>query len=327
MSLIKVQGIAYIRFQAPDLQRMRTFLCDFGLSDALPGSAGPEPIQTPAQTPTDSLAMRGCGPAPFLHHTQLGEAGFLGFAFHAASLTDLGILSKHEACPIEPILGPGGGFRVRLTDPDGVQVDVVTAQKEAAIFESPARPALNTVLAPMRFSERKEMATGPAHPWRLGHCVLGVADFKTSELWYKSRFGLITSDEVCDEQGTPFGAFMRCDRGPAPTDHHSLFLIKARGKPGFNHAQFEVQDMDDLCLGHEHLAARGYARMWGVGRHLIGSNVFDYWYDPWGHSLEHGTDVDLLTADDGSRKISVAQLMAVQWGDVAPRPFIPDKHG
>ncbi len=323
MSLIQVQGIAYIRFQAPDLERMRTFLRDFGLQDVWPDSA--EAIQ--AQSPIDSLAMRGFGPAPFLHHTQRGEAGFLGFAFHAVSLADLEVLSKHETSPIESILEPGGGYRVRLIDPDGVQVDVVTGQKEVPVIERAARPDWNAVGAPLRVGARKEMAPGPAHPWSLGHCVLGVADFKASEHWYKSRFGLITSDEVCDAQGMPFGAFMRCDRGPVPTDHHSLFIIKARGKPGFNHAQFEVKDIDDVLLGHEHLAARGYSRMWGVGRHLVGSNVFDYWYDPWGHALEHGTDVDLLTAADGSRKISVDQLMAVQWGDVAPRPFVDEKHG
>jgi catechol 2,3-dioxygenase-like lactoylglutathione lyase family enzyme len=317
MSLIKVQGIAYIRFQAPDLERMRAFLRDFGLQDAVHGATD----TAQPQTPLDSLAMRGYGPAPFLHHTQLGEAGFLGFAFHTAHLADLEVLSNHEGCPIESIMEPGGGYRVRLTDPDGVKVDVVTGQKEVPILENHARPAWNSERAAARVSARKEMATGPAHPWRLGHCVLGVAEFEATELWYKSRFGLITSDEVCDDAGKPFGAFMRCDQGRLATDHHSLFIIKARGKPGFNHAQFEVQDIDDVFLGHEHLAARGYSPMWGVGRHLVGSNVFDYWYDPWGHGLEHGTDVDLLTAEDGTRKIGRAELMSVQWGDVAPRPF------
>ena len=173
MSLIQVQGIAYIRFQAPDLERMRIFLSDFGLHDALPASG--DAIQ--AQSPVDSLAMRGYGPAPFLHHTQRGEAGFLGFAFHAASLADLVILSKHDGCPIEPILEPGGGYRVRLIDPDGVQVDVVTGQKEVPVIESAERPGWNSVHARLRVGARKEMAPGPAHPWSLGHCVLGVADF------------------------------------------------------------------------------------------------------------------------------------------------------
>ena len=31
---------------------------------------------------------------------------------------------------------------------------------------------------------------------RLGHCVLNVKNFSESEAWYKSRFGLITSDEI-----------------------------------------------------------------------------------------------------------------------------------
>ena len=50
---------------------------------------------------------------------------------------------------------------------------------------------------------------------RLGHCVLNVKNFRESEAWYKSRFGLITSDEI--NPGSPeqaLGAFLRCDRGP-----------------------------------------------------------------------------------------------------------------
>ena len=31
------------------------------------------------------------------------------------------------------------------------------------------------------------------------------------------------------------------------------------------------------------LAARGYPHAWGVGRHILGSQIFDYWRDPFGH--------------------------------------------
>ena len=34
--------------------------------------------------------------------------------------------------------------------------------------------------------------------------------------------------------------------------------------------------------------------MWGIGRHLLGSQVYDYWADPWGRVHEHWADTDRL---------------------------------
>ena len=57
--------------------------------------------------------------------------------------------------------------------------------------------------------------------------------------WYKDRFGFITSDEIQLAPDFSLGAFMRCDRGEEPTDHHTLFLMQSPKGPGFNHAAFE----------------------------------------------------------------------------------------
>ena len=42
---------------------------------------------------------------------------------------------------------------------------------------------------------------------------------------------------------------MRLNVGNTDTDHHSLFLLEAPGDPSFNHAAFEVSDVDDLMTG------------------------------------------------------------------------------
>ena len=56
-----------------------------------------------------------------------------------------------------------------------------------------------------------------------------------------------------------------------------------------------------MC-GHDWLKEKGRRHEWGVGRHILGSQIFDYWRDPWGHTLEHWTDGDLLDAPWGSRR-------------------------
>jgi len=43
-----------------------------------------------------------------------------------------------------------------------------------------------------------------------------------------------------------------------------------------------VADLDDLMAGHDRLKIGGRHAGMGVGRHLLGSQVFDYWRDPWG---------------------------------------------
>jgi catechol 2,3-dioxygenase-like lactoylglutathione lyase family enzyme len=303
MALIKVEDIAHVRFAAPDLGAMRMFLTDFGL----------ECFEQDGQ-----LYGRGADGRPFVHATEQGEAAFMAVGFRAASVEDLAKLAAAECTSVDDAHTPGGGKVVRLTDPDGYMVEVVAGQTNTAPGTARAEPLRNNATAHPRLRATVRLDPGPAQVLRIGHCVLKVRDFRTSEAWYKQRFGFLTSDEVEAAKDLPLGAFMRCDLGDRPADHHTLFLAQMPGKPEFLHAAFEVANLDDLMLGHAHLKAKGRTQAWGVGRHIMGSQVFDYWKDPWGHELEHWTDGDLFTAADPPQKMPVSSLLAVQWG--APHP-------
>ncbi len=262
--------------------------------------------------------MRGLGPAPATHITERGDAGFAGAGFRAASVEDLESLARAEGVAVEDFDAPGGGRRIVLTDPDGHAIEVVAGQSPADPLALPAAPDWNRADLRGRLRTTKRIGAGAANVVRLGHVVLNVSNFRASEQWYKERFGFITSDEIQLTPEFSIGAFLRCDRGDTPTDHHSLFLIQGPKGPGFNHAAFEVADLDDLMRGHQKLKDAGRHAEWGVGRHILGSQVFDYWRDPWGHTLEHWTDGDLFTAADGSNKATLQDLLAVQWGPSAP---------
>jgi catechol 2,3-dioxygenase-like lactoylglutathione lyase family enzyme len=304
MSTLKIEDVAYVRFLAPDLTEMRGFLEDFGLTIT-------------EATPT-RLVARGAGPSPVAHVTELGDAGFVGVAFRAESLADLQRLAAAEGVPVEALDLPGGGSVVTLRDPDGHRVDVVAGQAPADPRPVAHRQAWNHAGAHDRLRATKRIAAGAANVVRLGHVVLNVSNFRASEQWYKERLGFITSDEIRLSPERALGAFLRCDRGDQPTDHHTLFLMQGRKGPGFNHAAYEVADLDDLMRGHQRLSDAGRQAEWGVGRHILGSQVFDYWRDPWGHTLEHWTDGDLFTAADGSNIATVQDLLGVQWGPAPP---------
>ena len=302
--MIRIEDISHVRFSAPDLAEMQRFLTAFGLESAIFSDG--------------ALYARGAGTAPFLHVTSRGEPRFVAIGFRAASVADLETLAAEEGVKVENLEAPGGGKMVALRDPDGHRVEVVAGQQTVAAHAMPAEPVRNTAVRHSRERATVRLTAGPSTVLRLGHAVLEVSDFRKSDAWYKSRFGFITSDEIQMAPGAAIGAFLRCDRGDVPTDHHTLFLLQSPKGPGFNHAAFEVAHMDDLMCGHEYLKKDGRKAAWGVGRHILGSQIFDYWKDPWGNELEHWTDGDLFTAGDGSNVATFQDLLGVQWGPLHP---------
>ncbi len=308
MSVIKVEDIAHVRFAAPDLTVMRSFLEDFGLGCFEDGGR---------------LYGRASDGRPFVHVTEPGAARFLAVGFRAETVADLERLAGHEGVAVEDLKAPGGGRIVRLTDPDGYGVEIVAGQARSGASRQAADQLRNSAAAKSRLRSSVRLDPSPAHVCRIGHAVLKVRDFRASEKWYKNRFGFLTSDEVEAASGVPVGAFMRCDRGEKPADHHTLFLAQLPGALGLLHAAFEVAHLDDLMLGHQHLKARKRRAAWGVGRHIMGSQVFDYWKDPFGNELEHWTDGDLFTAADPPQKMPMSALLAVQWG--SPHPMFAGK--
>src|ERR1700730_3501411 len=112
MALIKVTDLAYGRLRAPDLDVAEEFLTHFGM--------------VKADRTKNALYMRGTDPAHHIHVTEKGDPGFIGFAWVATSEDDLKAIAKFPgATGIENIDEPGGGKRVRLTEPNGYTIEIV----------------------------------------------------------------------------------------------------------------------------------------------------------------------------------------------------------
>ncbi len=304
--MIKVQDIVYARFQLPDLTKAEAYLKQFGL--------------IPAHTSGEALYMRGLGKNPVCYIAHKGEPKFIGVGLKAASAQDLQTLAKEEDVKVLPREETGGGQCVRLTDPNGFQVEVVHGMEENAAQPAEAPLPFNAASAKTRLNQPVRYEKRPSHVKRLGHCVLEVKDYPESLAWYQSKLGLIISDQVyIGQEDMPAGAFLRCDCGAKPVDHHTLFLLGAPdGVAQFNHAAFEVENLDDLMLGHDTLREAGAKHFWGIGRHILGSQIFDYWRDPWGFTLEHWTDGDLFDNSRPPHNESIATLLGTVWGPPMP---------
>jgi len=90
-------------------------------------------------------------------------------------------------------------------------------------------------------------------------------------------------------------------------------------KTYIHHSSYEVADFDTQLIGHQWLAGKGWKSVWGVGRHILGSQIFDYWQDPSGFKIEHYADGDVVNADTPSRR-EVAGAISV-WGPELPKDF------
>ncbi|GGT46169.1 hypothetical protein GCM10014713_45140 [Streptomyces purpureus] len=91
---------------------------------------------------------------------------------------------------------------------------------------------------------------------------------------------------------------------------------------GYVHSAYQVTDLDALAAGGEYLAERGYRRSWGIGRHIQGSQLFDYWRDADHFMLEHFADGDRFSCDiePGWAPMSASGL--AQWGPPVTRDFL-----
>ena len=312
MSLIKVTDMAYGRLRAPDLDVMEEFLTRVGM--------------TRSDRTATALYMRGTDPAHHIHVTEKGDPKFVGFAYYAASEDDLERICKAPgASGVENIDEPGGGKRVRLTEPNGYQIEVVFGIASVAPIQA-KRQKLNSGNEPLlRAGELMRLPKGPSHVKRIGHGVLMTPKFHDTVRWFRDTLGFICSDDVyAGEQSNLIGSFNRCDRGDTYVDHHVFFCLNHQ-KTGLNHLSFEVQDIDDVAMGHDYLEQFGkYEHMWGIGRHVLGSQVYDYWRDPWGNVGEHWTDGDLFNDETPPNIAELRALAGDQWGPANTFSEVPD---
>jgi catechol 2,3-dioxygenase-like lactoylglutathione lyase family enzyme len=309
MPAIKVRDMAYIRLRSPDLDVAEEFLTNFGLARA-------------ARTP-NALYMRGTDPVQHLHVTEKGDPKFVGFAYFVESEDDLKKLSGVAGSSgIEHLDEPGGGMRVRLTEPNGYQIELLHGVAVPAAIPITRQPMNSGAQPYARAGEMMRLPKGPSHVKRIGHGVLSTPKFDETVKWFRDTLGFICSDDVFEgEERNLIGSFNRLDRGDDFVDHHVFFCLRHE-KTGLNHISYEVPDIDDVCMGHDYLHQHGYEHMWGIGRHVLGSQVYDYWSDPWGRIHEHWADSDRLNIKNGSNLVPVHEALVSQWGGPPPDKLI-----
>ena len=309
--IVRASSVAHVVFERIDVEKMGKFLVDFGFAPC-GGAAG------------EQRFYRGYGTFPYcVELIASNRDAFVGFALAAEKPEDLQALADAEGVAIETCDGLGGGLRVRLTDPDGRRVDFIHGFSAVEAMET--RDALlevNTPTEKQRVNKPVRTPVQPAPVFRLGHVVLQTTSFDVTAGWYMRRFGFIASDINSLPDGSPALGFFRLDRGAEPTDHHSLAILEGP-EPALLHVSTETLDIEAVGQGHQYLRAQGWTPHWGIGRHKLGSQVFDYWKDSVGDEWEHYADGDVMTDQypTGYHPLNRGGLWS--WGDDLPISMRP----
>ena len=312
--VIKVHDVIWLEFEKPDLNKAEAFARSFGFSVAL--------------RTDDELHLRGSDPgAPCVLIRRGQRSRFVGPAFVAADHSDLLRLADATGATVRALPASLGGVTVDLVDPSGIPLRVVSGTHELPALPAQEPHVLNFGASHkvVRANVTQRPPRVPTNVQRLGHIVLQTTKYIEALNWYLDHLGLIVSD-FCFYPGQrergPIMSFIRCDRGSTPADHHTLAMALGPANR-YVHSAYQVSDLDALAAGGEYLREQGYVRSWGIGRHIQGSQIFDYWRDPEGDFLvEHFADGDMFdnTLEPAWAPLSASGLY--QWGPAPSKDFL-----
>jgi len=309
--VIKVRDLAWLEFEKPDLVKAEAFARAFGFSTAL-------------QT-ADELHLRGTDAgSPCVIIRRGPRSRFAGPAFAAQDEADVNRLANATGAHTRALPEAIGGVAVDLTDPNGVPVRVVAGTDALAELPGQQAHTFNFGHELRRANATQRPRREPARVQRLGHVVVQTTKYRASLDWYLDHFGLIVSDfqyYAGQRDRGPVMSFIRCDRGATPADHHTLAMVLGPSNR-YVHSAYQVCDLDAIAAGGEHLSELGYHRSWGIGRHIQGSQIFDYWRDPDGFMVEHFSDGDMFdaTVEPGWAPLTASGL--AQWGPPVTKDFL-----
>ncbi|KAK5057618.1 hypothetical protein LTR84_011618 [Exophiala bonariae] len=321
---VRVIRLAHVTYQHPDLEKALSFLLDFGFVEQYRSA--------------NRVYLRGYGQQPFIYVAEQSpdsKRHFVGGAWVVDRLQDLETAaSKPGASSIQDSDAPGGGKIVTLTDPNGFKLEFVHGQElregngsELHLEQKPAQLPSNTVVQKPRKGTFRRFKQGASPVHKLGHYgfVVPGSKYESTLSWYLDLINLKPSDAVFNPQtGKDETVFNHIDLGQEYTDHHSLFFAVGpeEAPVHVHHSSYEVNDFDTQTLGHDFLRFKGWTNCWGIGRHVLGSQIFDYWFDGSGNIVEHYSDGDLVNEDTPfTREAAAADTLHI-WGPNIPLGFL-----
>jgi len=179
-------------------------------------------------------------------------------------------------------VGSTDGFWFR--DPDGTLVQLMVAPKMMPDAKS-MMDDCNVPAGIQGASFRSTMKR--VSPTRLAHMLLFTPDVDRAIAFYEQGLGVKVADRSLD-----IVAFTYARHG---CDHHLIAFLKSNGR-GIHHTSWDMNSFEELGIGSAQMRHAGYTHQWGVGRHVLGSNYFNYVQDGFGKWWEYNCHIDYIPA-------------------------------
>lgn len=293
-----VHSLDHIGLTVPDLTEAKTFYNHFGLNV--------QSTETGLEIRTfgnDHVWMKfKSGPAKQLSHICFGIfPDDLDYFYE--KLKKYGVsLTKTD---------PDQTSSLWFHDPLGVQIEIKTAPKvmpdHKTLYKTISCPP-GTRGAVMRGETPK------IHPSRLAHALFFTPNIQKSVEFYTDILGLKLSD---------FPGPVAFLHGAHGSDHHLIAFAQSDAGIGYHHSAWDIASLEEAGLGAAQMAAAGYKRGWGLGRHVLGSNYFNYIRDPWGSYAEYSYDIDYVPAEQNwTVGYPSPDNSLYLWGPDVPADFI-----
>ena len=297
-SPLGVHSIDRFALVVPDLVEEAKFLTAFGLN---------------VEAKSDRLNLR-CGDDPHVWGVILpGEKKKLAYVSMGCYEADLeGIRQQVDVAggrfEAAPEAGSSDGLWFR--DPDGVLFQVKVARKT----QPDAKVPMPDLSIPPNVRGAPARSKAPlARPTRMSHMALFTSDVTRSLEFHIRALGLRLADRSGDIIAFTYGRH--------GSDHHLLAFLVGGG-PGLHHSSWDVPSVEDCGRANTQLRAAGFDRHWGPGRHVLGSNYFNYAKDKFGQWWEASAHIDYIEKDADWTIANFADEDSLYlWGPDLPEEF------
>lgn len=201
-------------------------------------------------------------------------------------------------------------------DPDGNLIQVKIGPKTSPDTK---RPSIVVGSAADERGSHPRSSSARVRPRRLSHVLLFTPDVLQAVAFYHAALGLRLSDKSQD--------LIAFTHAPHGCDHHLVAFAQSNAR-GWHHCAWDVSDVNQVGEGASQMAAAGYRKGWGTGRHVLGSNYFHYVQDPWGSFSEYSADIDFVSAGhEWPAGDFPPEDSLYLWGPDVPENFIRNSDG
>lgn len=266
-----IHSIDHFALNVPSVDEAERFYTAFGLEVTRTGSDRQE---------LDLRAADGHRWARVLPSSRKSLA-YLSFSCFQGDLETIQAQAERAGGSLQSVPGTDGFW---FRDPDGNLIQVKVGPKTSPSAKAPC--VLAGSVANERGSHPRSQSRTVA-PRRLSHVLLFTPDVLGAVDFYERALGLRLSDKSID--------IIAFTHAPHGSDHHLVAFAKSTAR-GWHHAAWDVENVNQVGEGASQMAAAGYVKGWGTGRHVLGSNYFHYVEDPWGSFCEYSADIDFVSA-------------------------------